>query len=337
MPAKYESAMTRALELALLGPAYGVNPQVGAVILDESGAIVSEGWHMGSGTPHAEVVALSKLSLPLPAGFTAVVTLEPCNHTGKTGPCAQALIAAGISRVVYATSDPGIESGSGAKTLREAGVEVIAGVLEDKASDQGRVWLTSTVNQRPFVTLKWAQTLDGRAAAADGTSQWISGPEARAHAHKLRSEIDAILVGTGTVLVDNPSLTARQPDGSLYSHQPLRVVLGNSFLPPDSKIFDSSAETLRVRNSDLQVLLADLYGRGVKHLMVEGGPTVASSFVRAGLVDEFVTYVGPMLLGGPGLAVRDLGVGSMDEAISLRFVSTQSLGSDLFIRAVRSN
>ena len=337
MPANYESAMTRALELALLGPAYGVNPQVGAVILDESGAIVSEGWHMGSGTPHAEVVALSKLSLPLPAGFTAVVTLEPCNHTGKTGPCAQALIAAGISRVVYASSDPGVESGSGAKTLREAGVEVIAGVLEDKASDQGRVWLTATVNQRPFVTLKWAQTLDGRAAAADGTSQWISGPEARAHAHKLRSEIDAILVGTGTVLVDNPSLTARQPDGSLYSHQPLRVVLGNSFIPADSKVFDSSAETLRVRNSDLQVLLADLYGRGVKHLMVEGGPTVASSFVRAGLVDEFVTYVGPMLLGGPGLAVRDLGVGSMDEAISLRFVSTQNLGSDLFIRAVRSN
>ena len=337
MPANYESAMTRALELALLGPAYGVNPQVGAVILDESGAIVAEGWHMGSGTPHAEVVALSKLSLPLPAGFTAVVTLEPCNHTGKTGPCAQALIAAGISRVVYASSDPGVESGSGAKTLREAGVEVIAGVLEDKASDQGRVWLTSTVNQRPFVTLKWAQTLDGRAAAADGTSQWISGPEARSHAHKLRSEIDAILVGTGTVLVDNPSLTARQPDGSLYSHQPLRVVLGNSFIPADSKVFDSSAETLRVRNSDLQVLLADLYGRGVKHLMVEGGPTVASSFVRAGLVDEFVTYVGPMLLGGPGLAVRDLGVDSMDEAISLRFVSTQSLGSDLFIRAVRSN
>jgi diaminohydroxyphosphoribosylaminopyrimidine deaminase/5-amino-6-(5-phosphoribosylamino)uracil reductase len=193
------------------------------------------------------------------------------------------------------------------------------------------------VNQRPFVTLKWAQTLDGRAAAADGSSQWISGPEAREHAHKLRSEIDAILVGTGTALADNPSLTARKPDGSLYEHQPLRVVMGNSFLPPDLRVFDSSASTLRVRNSDLQVLLADLYAQGVKHLMVEGGPTVASSFVRAGLVDEFVTYIAPQLLGGPGLAVRDLGVSSMDEAIQLSFVSVQSLGADLFVRAVRKH
>ena len=337
MPANYESAMTRALELALLGPAYGVNPQVGAVILDESGSIVAEGWHMGSGTPHAEVVALSKLSLPLPTGYTAVVTLEPCNHTGKTGPCAQALIAAGISRVVYASADPGIESGAGAATLRDAGVEVISGVLEAEANDQARVWLTSATNQRPFVTLKWAQTLDGRAAAADGSSQWISGPESRAHAHKLRSEIDAILVGTGTVLADNPSLTARKPDGSLYEHQPLRIVLGNSMVPSDAAIFDSSAETIRVRNHDLTLLLSDLYAKGVKHLMVEGGPTVASAFVQEGLVDEFVTYIGPLLLGGPGLAVRDLGVSSISSAINLRFVETKVLGSDLYVRAVRSN
>ena len=337
MSTKYEEAMRRALQLALNGPAYGVNPQVGAVILDADLNVVSEGWHEGSGTPHAEVVALSKLSLPLPAGYTAVVTLEPCNHTGKTGPCAQALIAAGISRVVYASDDPGIESGSGASTLRAAGVEVISGVLSAEASDQGRVWLTSTENQRPFVTLKWAQSLDGRAAAADGSSQWISGPEAREHAHKLRSEIDAILVGTGTALEDNPSLTAREADGSLYAHQSLRVVMGNSFLPPDLRLFDSSAETLRVRNSDLQVLLADLYARGVKHLMVEGGPTVASSFVKAGLVDEFVTYIAPQLLGGPGLAVRDLGVASMDSAIQLSFVEVTPMGSDLYVRAVRKH
>lgn len=337
MSVSYESAMRRALELALRGPAFGVNPQVGAVILDESGAIVAEGWHKGAGTPHAEVMALSLLPAVLPAGYTAVVTLEPCNHTGRTGPCAQALIAAGISRVVFASADPGIESGAGAQTLRDAGVEVIAGVLEAEADDQNRVWLTSAQNQRPFVTLKWAQSLDGRAMAADGSSKWISGPESRAHAHQMRSEIDAILVGTGTVLADNPSLTARKPDGSLYEHQPLRIVLGNSMIPSDAAVFDSSAETIRVRNHDLAVLLAELYARGVKHLIVEGGPTVASAFVQAGLVDEFVTYVGPMLLGGAGVAVRDLGVSSMSSAIGLRFVSTTVLGSDLLVRSVRSN
>jgi diaminohydroxyphosphoribosylaminopyrimidine deaminase/5-amino-6-(5-phosphoribosylamino)uracil reductase len=337
MSTVYEEAMRRALQLALNGPAYGVNPQVGAVILDESLNVVAEGWHEGAGTPHAEVMALSQLPATLPAGYTAVVTLEPCNHTGRTGPCAQALIAAGISRVVFASSDPGVESGSGASTLRAAGVEVISGVLEAEANEQARVWLTSAINHRPFVTLKWAQSLDGRAAAADGSSQWISGPESRAHAHKMRSEIDAILVGTGTVLADNPSLTARKPDGSLYSHQPLRVVLGNSTLPSGLRAFDDSASTIRVRNSDLQVLLADLYSQGVKHLMVEGGPSVASSFIQAGLVDEFVTYIAPQLIGGPGVAVRDLGVSSMSSAIQLRFVESRSLGADLYVRAVRSN
>lgn len=337
MPAIYESAMTRALELALRGPAFGVNPQVGAVILDADLNIVAEGWHEGAGTPHAEVMALSKLPAVLPAGYTAVVTLEPCNHTGRTGPCAQALIAAGISRVVYASADPGVESGSGASTLRDAGVEVISGVLEDLADDQARVWLTSATNQRPFVTLKWAQSLDGRAMAADGSSQWISGPESRAHAHTVRSSIDAILVGTGTVLADNPSLTARKPDGSLYEHQPLRVVLGNSMIPSDAKIFDASAETIRVRNHDLTVLLAELYARGVKHLLVEGGPTVASAFVRSGLVDEFVTYLAPQLIGGPGLAVTDLGVASMASAYQLVFKEVVPMGADLYIRAARSN
>jgi diaminohydroxyphosphoribosylaminopyrimidine deaminase/5-amino-6-(5-phosphoribosylamino)uracil reductase len=337
MSAVYEDAMRRALQLALNGPAFGVNPQVGAVILDESSNIVAEGWHEGAGTPHAEVMALAQLPSPLPAGYTAVVTLEPCNHTGRTGPCAQALIAAGISRVVYASADPGVESGAGASTLRDAGVEVIGGVLEAEADDQARVWLVSTQNQRPFVTLKWAQSLDGRAAAADGTSKWISGPESRAHAHLLRSQIDAILVGTGTVLADNPSLTARKPDGTLYEHQPLRVIVGNSMMPADARVFNDEAETIRIRNHDITVLLAELYARGVKHIMVEGGPTVASAFVKANLVDEFVTYLAPQLIGGPGLAVRDLGVESMDQAVQLTFLETRALGADLYIRAARSN
>ena len=337
MSAVYEDAMRRALQLALNGPAFGVNPQVGAVILDEALNIVAEGWHEGAGTPHAEVMALAQLPSPLPAGYTAVVTLEPCNHTGRTGPCAQALIAAGISRVVYASADPGIESGAGASTLRDAGVEVIGGVLEAEADDQARVWLVSTQNQRPFVTLKWAQSIDGRAAAADGTSKWISGPESRAHAHLLRSQIDAILVGTGTVLADNPSLTARKVDGTLYEHQPLRVIVGNSMMPADARVFNDEAETIRIRNHDITVLLAELYARGVKHLMVEGGPTVASAFVKANLVDEFVTYLAPQLIGGSGLAVRDLGVESMGQAVQLNFLETRALGADLYIRAARSS
>ena len=337
MSSTYENAMRRALELALRGPAYGVNPQVGAVILDESLNIVAEGWHEGAGTVHAEVMALAKLPSPLPAGYTAVITLEPCNHTGRTGPCAQALIEAGISRVVFASADPGVESGSGAATLRDAGVEVISGALEAEADEQARVWLMSMQNQRPFVTLKWAQSLDGRAAAADGTSKWISGPESRAHAHLMRSEIDAILVGTGTVLADNPSLTARQPDGTLYSHQPLRVIVGNSMIPNDASVFNSDAETIRIRNHDITVLLAELYARGIKHVMVEGGPTVASAFVKANLVDEFVTYLAPQLIGGPGVAVRDLGVATMSEAYQLAFKEVLPLGTDLFIRAARSH
>ena len=168
-----EDAMIRALELALKGPTRGINPQVGAVILDSTGEVLGEGFHNGSGTAHAEVVALeSALSgaQKLPAGSVAVVTLEPCNHTGKTGPCAQALIEAGVSKVVFASGDQGENSGGGAKTLRDAGIEVESGLMSEKADRQLRVWLTATKNQRPFVTLKWASSLDGRAAAQDGSS-----------------------------------------------------------------------------------------------------------------------------------------------------------------------
>jgi len=335
MPGTYEVAMRRALELALRGPAWGVNPQVGAIILDPTGHIVAEGWHMGSGTAHAEVMALSSLSLPLEPGYTAVVTLEPCNHTGKTGPCAEALIAAGISKVVYGASDPGAASGGGAARLRDAGIEILGHVLLNEVEDQSRVWLKANRLGRPYVSLKWAQTLDGRAAASDGSSKWISGPESRAHAHRLREQCDAILVGTGTALADNPELTARGVDGNLYAHQPLRVVLGNSTLPADLRIFNSDAETIRVRNHDLGLLLAELWQRGVKHLLVEGGPTVAAEFVRAGLVDEFVVYQAPMLLGGVRTAITELGVGSIGEAIHLSFKEVKHLGADIYMRAER--
>jgi diaminohydroxyphosphoribosylaminopyrimidine deaminase/5-amino-6-(5-phosphoribosylamino)uracil reductase len=329
---RFDAAMTRALELALRGPAQGVNPQVGAVILDRDLNIIAEGWHMGSGTPHAEVVALSQLAM-IPDGATAVVTLEPCNHTGKTGPCAQALINAGISRVVYASSDAGAASAGGAQTLPDAGLEVIGGVMQAEADDQNRVWLQSTKQGFPFVTVKWATSLDGRAAANDGSSQWISGPESRADSHLRRSQVDAILVGTGTVLADDPTLTARKPDGSLYPNQPLRVVVGERAIPANAKILNDQAETLVLPTRDLREALAALKARSVKHVWVEGGPAVASQFIAQGLVNEYVIYLAPMLLGGSKTALTDIGVASMPQAKQLTVKNTQNLGNDILIVA----
>jgi len=329
---EYETAMTRALELALLGPAHGVNPQVGAVILNAEGEIISEGWHKGAGTPHAEVDALSKLS-EVPRGATAVVTLEPCNHTGKTGPCAQALIEAGVSRVVFASNDPGDASAGGAATLRAAGIEVVSGVLQAEAEEQARVWLTANRRKRPFVTLKWATSIDGRAAADDRTSKWISGPESRADAHRRRSEADAILVGTGTVIADDPELTARKPDGSLYDDQPLRVVVGERELDPTYRVFNKDAQTIQLRTHSLHGVLDALWQEGIKHVFVEGGPTLASDFARLDLVDEYIIYQAPMLLGGSRLAIGDVGVSNIADAKHIEFAETFMLGNDVFIRA----
>lgn len=336
----FEPAMRRSLELALNGPAQGVNPQVGAVILDEDLNIIAEGWHQGAGTPHAEVMALSNLSDTYgsnpPANLTAVVTLEPCNHTGRTGPCSQALIAAGISRVVFASQDPGDVSGNGSQTLIDAGIEVISGVLVSEADRQSRVWLTSNRNKRTYVTLKWASTLDGRNAADDGTSQWISDPLSREHTHITRSQIDAIAVGTGTVMADNPELTARRSDGSYFEHQPIRVVIGERELGPDLKIFNDKALTIHIQTRNLGDALADLWARGVKHLLVEGGPTLASEFERENLVDEYQIYLAPVLLGGSRTALTDIGVGTIADAHRLDIFEIEQLGNDLFLRARRA-
>ena len=332
-----EDAMTRALELALNGPVKGVNPQVGAVILDSDGEVLGEGFHKGSGTAHAEVVALDVAlsgSKKLPAGSVAVVTLEPCNHTGKTGPCAQALIEAGVSKVVFASTDPGEESAGGATTLRAAGIEVVSGLLSDKADQQLRIWLTATKNQRPFVTLKWASSLDGRAAAQDGTSKWISGAQSRADAHRRRSEVDAILVGTGTALTDDPELTARNTDGTLYESQPLRVVLGTSDLPSNLRVFNSDAETVTLKTQSIHGALSELFERGIRHVLVEGGPTLASRFVQLDLVDEFVIYLAPKLLGGDKLAIGSIDVLGIDQAKGLEFTQVSKLGEDVLIVAV---
>ena len=331
MTAQYETAMRHALVLAANGPALGVNPQVGCVLLDADGTIVAEGWHRGSGTAHAEVDALSKLSDA--TGLTAVVTLEPCNHTGRTGPCSVALIAAGVSKVVYAISDPGPASSGGAQTLRDAGVEVESGILEDEAEEFLHVWLTSTRRQRPYVTLKWASTLDGRAAAADGSSQWITGTASRQRVHEQRAASDAILVGTGTVLADDPTLTARGDAGELMPQQPLPVVIGERHIPGDAKLWDHPRGVLESGTRNLDEVLTWLYEQGIRRAYVEGGPTLASAFVREGLVDEYLVYLAPKLLGGDKLALGDLGVPSIAEARELRILSVESLGDDILITA----
>ena len=331
-----ERAMRRALQLALNGPR-GVNPQVGAVILSPTGEVLAEGWHRGAGTPHAEIDALTNLAATHGAeaarGATAVVTLEPCNHTGRTGPCAVALLEAGVGRVVYAVDDPGALSGGGGARLRSAGVDVEAGVLGDEGRALLDSWLTVQRLGRPHVTVKWAQSLDGRAAASDGTSQWVTGPAARADVHVRRAAADAIVVGTGTLLADDPALTARRPDGSLYEHQPRPVVVGTRAVPQDAAVRRHPVPFMQDEGDDLADLLDRLRELGAQRVFVEGGPTLASSFVRAGLVDELLIYLAPTLLGGDRLATGDLGVPTIAAQRRLTVTDLARLGDDLLVVA----
>ncbi|UPL11537.1 bifunctional diaminohydroxyphosphoribosylaminopyrimidine deaminase/5-amino-6-(5-phosphoribosylamino)uracil reductase RibD [Microbacterium sufflavum] len=322
-----QRAMDRALELAARGPR-GVNPQVGAVLLSPAGEVLAEGWHRGSGTAHAEVDALSKLPPGAARGATAVVTLEPCNHTGRTGPCAVALIEAGVARVVYALDDPGEVSGGGAERLRAAGVDVESGVRAAEAEALIASWLTAKRLGRPHVTVKWAQSLDGRAAADDGSSRWITGPEARADVHRRRAEADAIVVGTGTVLADDPALTARDGD-ALHPRQPVPVVIGARATPAHAAVHRHPHAPLFYDTRELPAVLADLHDRGHHSVFVEGGPTLASAFVAAGLADRVLAYVAPVLLGGGRLALTDIGVSRIDEARRLTVEEWVPLGADL--------
>ena len=325
-----DTAMRRARELARRGPR-GVNPQVGAVIVSPDGEIIAEGWHRGISTAHAEVDALSKLAPDAARGATAVVTLEPCNHVGNTGPCSEALIAAGISRVVYAVDDPGVASGGGAERLRAAGVDVRSGVRADEARALLDSWLTVQRLGRPHVTVKWAQSMDGRAAAADGTSQWITGPEARADVHRRRAAADAVVVGTGTVLADDPALTARGGGGELLDGQPVPVVVGTRPIPPDAAVHRHPREPLFYR--DPAAALADLRVRGIHSVFVEGGPTLASAFVRQGFADTVLVYIAPLLLGGDRLALTAIGVETLADAVPLAVASVDRLGDDLLVVA----
>ena len=332
MAVDFASVMRSAVELSLNGPAHNANPRVGCVVLDAQGTVIAQGLHRGAGTPHAEVDALSQLSPAQVRGATFVVTLEPCNHTGRTGPCADALIEAGVARVVFGLSDPGHVEGGGRDKLRAAGIEVIAGVGADEVMAVVRDWYESAALGRAVVTVKWASSLDGRAAANDGTSQWISGEAARERVHAQRSAHDAIAVGTSTVLADNPSLTARMPDGTLYEHQPIPVVIGEREVHGE-RLEAHPRDAIFLRTRDLRGALVELHERGIHSLYVEGGPTLASAFIEAGLADRFYIFLAPVLLGGQKFAVTDIGVSTLNERIDLIVESTEQLGPDILITA----
>jgi diaminohydroxyphosphoribosylaminopyrimidine deaminase/5-amino-6-(5-phosphoribosylamino)uracil reductase len=324
--------MRRGLELAARGPLGDPNPRVGAVIIDRDGTVVGEGFHEGAGTPHAEVMALRQAGAAAHAG-TAVVTLEPCAHTGRTGPCALALIEAGVARVVFAQSDP-TPSGRGGRALLEAaGVKTTAGVLAQESAALNDAWTFSIAAGRPKVTWKFAATLDGRCAAADGSSRWITGPAARADVHQLRAHCDAILVGTGTVIADDPVLTVRGPDGSTTRRQPLRVVMGVRPIPKTARVLDAAAPTLQLATHDPAQALKALTEQEIHHVWLEGGPTVAAAFLGAGLVDEVVSYLAPALLGSGPSAVGDLGIRTIDQALRLTPREVTMIGADIRIRA----
>ncbi|MGP5920226.1 bifunctional diaminohydroxyphosphoribosylaminopyrimidine deaminase/5-amino-6-(5-phosphoribosylamino)uracil reductase RibD [Brachybacterium alimentarium] len=325
------AALRRALEIAA-DPAVplGPNPRVGCVLLDAHGAVIAEGHHRGAGTPHAEIDALSRASVSV-AGATALVTLEPCAHHGRTGPCADALLEAGVARVVVARRDPNPLATGGVETLRAAGVDVELDVPEDLAAAVGllnRGREHGLQHDRPLVTAKTALTLDGRVAAADGSSRWITGEEARSEVHDLRATCDVVLIGAGTARIDHPSLTARRPDGTLLPHQPLRVVMGTGDIPP-LPAPAGAGDTLLLRTHDPSAALAELFAHGRRHVLLEGGPTVTGAFLRAGLVDELIVHLAPTLLGAGPPGVGDLGITTISERLDLDLVEVAPRGCDL--------
>ncbi|MCK2220815.1 bifunctional diaminohydroxyphosphoribosylaminopyrimidine deaminase/5-amino-6-(5-phosphoribosylamino)uracil reductase RibD [Actinomadura sp. ATCC 31491] len=360
--------MARAVALAARGlGTTSPNPVVGCVVLDAGGAVAGEGFHAYAGGPHAEVVALAQAG-ERARGGTAYVTLEPCDHTGRTGPCSRALLDAGIARVVVAVADPNPKAAGGAARLRAAGVAVTTGVLAAEAERVNEAWLTYARLGRAHVTWKFAATLDGRSAAEDGTSQWITSPEARADVHRLRAAADAIVAGIGTVLADDPRLTARpaearpaeaRPAGTgsagprdrAARRAPLRVVVDtDARTPPGARVLDDQAPTLVAvaddapashlkadvlrlprhgSGLDLGALLTELAAREVVGVFLEGGPTLAGSFLRAGLIDRVVAYVAPALLGSGRAALGPAGADTISAIHRLTFDEISPIGPDV--------
>ncbi|MGZ4150548.1 MAG: bifunctional diaminohydroxyphosphoribosylaminopyrimidine deaminase/5-amino-6-(5-phosphoribosylamino)uracil reductase RibD [Actinomycetota bacterium] len=361
---RHESEMRRALALAERGwGRVSPNPMVGAVIVASDGAVVGEGWHEGPGTAHAEVMALAEAG-EAARDATVVTSLEPCNHFGRTPPCTRALIAAGVARVVAGATDPNLgEDTPGLQELRAAGIEVESGVLKAEARRLNEAFERHVTSGRPLVVLKLAASLDGRTAASDGTSRWITSEESRADAQRLRAWADAIVAGAGTVLADDPALTVRDARYA-RARPPLRVVLdATGVVPAERVVFDDAAPTLvattaqapeerlrawRRAGADVAVLDADPRGgvaleelldhlgkRDVQGVLVEGGATLAWSFVRDALVDRVVLYLAPTLIGGAdGHGVlHGEGFAPIGAAQGLEFERVERIGPDLKVEA----
>lgn len=340
------------------------NPLVGAVIVKD-GRIVGEGWHRKAGTPHAEVHALA-MAGELARGATLYVTLEPCAHYGRTGPCAKAVAEAGVKRAVIAMSDPNpLVAGKGIEMLRQAGVEVEVGLLAREAARLNEVFLLWIERQRPFVLLKAAMSLDGKIATAAGDSRWISGEKSRARVHLWRDECDGIMAGIGTVLADNPSLTARLPDGT--GRNPVRIIVDSQArTPPGAKVVqdglartiiavmerapaervsalaEAGSEILRAGRGpqvDLALLMQELARQEITSVLVEGGGTLNYSLLEAGLVDKVAMFVAPKLLGGRSAKtpVEGTGFQRLSEAAELTELTAESLEGDMLLTGYVKN
>lgn len=314
-----KALMQRAVELSLLGRGRAFpNPIVGAVIADSQSEIVAEGFHQGR--EHAEVLALQELTSK-GSDLTLFVTLEPCNHHGKTPPCSEAIIEAGIKSVVYATKDPNPIAQGGAERLGKAGVSVRYLDYPD-AAFANRDWLTKINVGRPRFVWKVAASLDGAIAASNGSSKWITNESSRLDVKRERSRSDAILTGTGTVLADNPSLLG---DG----RNPVRIVIGNRDIPSDAKIFSSDAETLLIRNRNFDELISLVNQRDFNRIFVESGPKLGIALFEAGLIDEILLYQAPTLLGSDRRFTSGLNFSDISEQIRLSSEEIQEFEGDI--------
>ena len=323
-----DTFMSRAIELAgNVDLSRDINPRVGAVIVDTAGNVVGEGWHNGSGTDHAEVMAIAQAGTKS-IGATLYCTLEPCNAQGKTGPCAQAVIAAGITKVVIGQTDPHQAMSGGVKTLQEAGIDLEVGVQQELATSLNASWNFAQTNNRPWVVWKTATTLDGFVAAEDGTSKWITGEPAREKVQEIRASVGAILTGTGTVLADDPLLTVR---ALTDEQQPLRVIVGDRDLPANSQIFTGDKPAIRMAG-DLAKVITDLWKlHGIHKVLVEAGSHVSQSLWSANLVDEVYWFQAPMILGSGKPAIGNFGVNTLANASRFPEYQVDRVGLDLLV------
>lgn len=324
-----EAAMARAIDCARLGLGKTFpNPIVGAVITLATGEIVSEGFHQAG--DHAEVIAINTAK-EIPAGAILYVSLEPCSHHGKTPPCVDAIIKSGIRKVVYAVNDPNPAAAGGADRLRAAGIEVESGIGEVQARLENRAWLTKMELGRPRITWKIASTMDGKVAASDGSSKWITGELARTDVAHMRSQFDAIITSTATVIADDPLMTSKG-----FGKNPVRIVMGRTEINAGAQIMDSSAETIFIKSQNLKDLIALAKERGFNQVLIESGPTFGTALLREDLIDEIVLFQAPTLFGSGKPAIGDLGITNISGRLDFEISDVEMIGSDLKVTLIKS-